>query len=471
MSEKTAISYEEASRPIMELARWTLETDPAWNEPRIAAQIKLLILDALGVAIAARDAESSVRVGELIDELGGNPRCTVIGRKDKTSLLSAILMNGTQVRALDFNDVQYFIKEGKLSVAGHCSDNMPVVLACAEYLDAAGSRTMEAIAMAYEMFGRLRTLMPFVSPWDGTSVSGLIAAAIYGRLAGFDLVTQANALAMGAMRCSTPSIVRWGKLSEVKNLANALIAQSAVQTAMLAERGVTGPLEVLNDRGGLHQVFDPTLDFERLWAPVSEPPFIMTSNIKPYACIGTAQAAVEAALNLHTRIKDRLGEITRIVVTMADLPMIRKQQAEIHRQYPRSREAADHSFTFLPAVAMVEGALGDHQYRDRRWEHEDIVRLIELTQMEVSEDLARRAPGAMPARIAVTLADGTVLTEECLFDSGHSFPDRGLSPDAVISKFTTITAPFISQDRSQRIRAAVENFETTEIASLMALLQ
>ena len=298
MSQQTGISYEEASRPILELARWTLETDPVWTEPRVTEQIKLLILDALGVAIAARDAESSVMVGELIDELGGNPHCTIIGHQKKTSLLSAILMNGTQVRALDFNDVQYFIKEGKLSVAGHCSDNMPVILACAEYLGVSGPKVMETIAMAYELFGRLRNLMPFVSPWDGTSVSGLISAAVYGRLAGFDVVTQANAIAMGAMRCSTPSIVRWGKLSEVKNLANALIAQSGVQTAMLAGRGVTGPLEVLNDRGGLHQVFDPKLNLEQLWAPVSEPPFIMTSNIKPYACIGTAQAAVEAALNI-----------------------------------------------------------------------------------------------------------------------------------------------------------------------------
>jgi 2-methylcitrate dehydratase len=470
MSQQTGISYEEASRPILELARWTLETDPVWTEPRVTEQIKLLILDALGVAIAARDAESSVMVGELIDELGGNPHCTIIGHQKKTSLLSAILMNGTQVRALDFNDVQYFIKEGKLSVAGHCSDNMPVILACAEYLGVSGPKVMETIAMAYELFGRLRNLMPFVSPWDGTSVSGLISAAVYGRLAGFDVVTQANAIAMGAMRCSTPSIVRWGKLSEVKNLANALIAQSGVQTAMLAGRGVTGPLEVLNDRGGLHQVFDPKLDLEQLWAPVSEPPFIMTSNIKPYACIGTAQAAVEAALKLHPLLAGRADEISRIVVTMADLPMIRKQQAEIHRQYPRSREAADHSFTFLPAVALLEGAMGDHQYRDRRWEHADVVRLIELTEMEVTEDLAVRGTGAMPARITVTLTDGTVLTEECLFDSGHSFPREGLNAEAVTGKFAAITAPFLTEDRAQQIRAAVFAFETTDIADLMALL-
>lgn len=461
----------DGSEPIRRLADWTLQPDPAWVEPGVARQAKLLLLDTLACAIAALEVPTPRKVAALMDLLGGSPMCSIVGRAEKASILSAVLMNGALVRSLDFNDVQFFLKEGKLSVAGHCSDNIPVALAAAEHHGATGRDTLAAIAMGYELFGRLRRLMPFTSAWDGTSVSGLVAAAIYGRLAGFDAETQANALALGAIRCATPSVVRWGRLSGAKNLANALVAQSGVEGAMLAELGVTGPLEVLDHRGGLFQVFDPDLGLESLWAPLDEAPYIMSSGIKPYACIGTAQTTVAAALKLHPKVGDRLDRIAAINVVMADLPMIRKQQGEAHRRRPRTREAADHSFTFLPAVAMAEGAMTDAQFRDRRWEHPDMLRLIEATELSVEPGLAERAPGSMPSRIEVTMEDGATVSEECLFHPGHSFPDRGLDAGAVCGKYDEVVGPHLGARVRDDLREAVLDFEARDIAAIMALLR
>ena len=278
-------------------------------------------------------------------------------------------------------------------------------------------------------------------------------------------------LRLGAIRCATPSVVRWGKLSGAKNLANAFIAQSGVQAAILAGLGVTGPLEVLDDRGGLHQVFDPLLGMEKLWAPLEGVPYIMTSHIKPYACIGTAQTTIAAALALHDRVKERIGQIKKIEVIMADLPMIRKQQDELHRRYPKSREAADHSFTFLPAIAMVEGRMTDEQFRDRRWEKPDMTHLIDLTKLSVDPGLAARAPGSMPSRIAVTFADGSRIEEECLFDPGHSFPDKGLDEKVVQQKFRDIAFERITGDQIEGIVEAVNGIEATGLTPLIQALR
>ena len=457
--------------PIQRLAHWTLGNDPVWTDPKVLRQSKLIILDTLACALAALDVPTPLKVAALVDQFGGAPMCSIVGRAEKAPILSAVLMNGALVRSLDFNDVQFFLKEGKLSVAGHCSDNIPTALAAAELHGARGRDTLVAIAMGYELFGRLRRLMPFTSAWDGTSVSGLVAAAIYGRLAGFDTVTQANALAMGAIRCATPSVVRWGKLSGAKNLANALIAQSAVQGAMLAGLGVSGPLEVLDHRGGLFQVFDPALGLESLWAPVDGPAWIMNSGIKPYACIGTAQTTVAAALDLNRKVRDRLDRIEKIRVVMADLPMIRKQQGELHRQFPRTREAADHSFTFLPAVAMAEGSMTDAQFRDRRWEHPDMTRLIEVIELAVEPGLAERAPGSMPSRIEVSFDDGSKVEQECLFHPGHSDPLVGLNADVVRRKFDEVTGPHLDDTRRAELAEAVLDFESRDIGAIMGLLR
>jgi 2-methylcitrate dehydratase len=461
----------DASAPIRELAQWTLEANSVWTDPLVIYQTKLLILDSIGCAVAALDVQTPRRVATMLDELGGNPKCSIIGQREKTSILSAVLMNGALVRSLDFNDVQFFMKEGKLSVAGHCSDNIPAALASAEYLGASGLQTIETIAMGYELFGRLRNLMPFSSAWDGTSVSGLVAAAMFGRLAGFDQEKQANALALAAIRCATPSVVRWGKLSGAKNIANAFIAQSGVQAALLAGLGVTGPLEVLDHRGGLHQVYDPELGFENLWAPVTLPHFVMTSCIKPYACIGTAQTTIAAALALYPKVKNRIDRIARIQIIMADLPMIRKQQGEIYRQFPKTREAADHSFTFLPAVAMAEGAMTDEQFRDHRWEHPDMKRLIDVTELSVDPDLATRAPGSMPSRIILTFDDGSQIEQECLFHPGHSFPDKGLDQKVVFKKFEGIARSRLDTEHIERISEAVTTFDSTNSDVLMQPLR
>src|SRR5262249_8173527 len=177
----------------------------------------------------------------------------------KTSILNAVFTNGVLVRAHDLNDVTFAEKDGKLSVSGHCSDNIPVALAIAERAGSSGRDMLAAIAMGYQMFGRLRDVMRFSSTWDNSSISGLVAAAMARELIGLAPERQGHALALAATRCATPKIVRWGAISAAKNLANALVAQAGVQAALLAANGLTGPLEALDHAGGIPAIFDPAL--------------------------------------------------------------------------------------------------------------------------------------------------------------------------------------------------------------------
>src|SRR5262249_28316316 len=216
----------------------------------------------------------------------------------------------------------------------------------------------------------------------------------------------AHALALAATRCATPKIVRWGAISAAKNLANALVAQAGVQAALLAAKGLTGPLEALDHAGGIPAIFDPELGFERLWGPLSSPPIIMTANVKSFPCIGTAQTLIVAALEAHKKLGGRLAEIERIDVVMADVPMVKNQQAERTRRYPETHEEADHSFTFLPCVALCDGELTLKQYENERWLEPSMRRLMEKVDLSTSADLNARAPGSMPARLRGVLRGG-----------------------------------------------------------------
>jgi len=205
--------------------------------------------------------------------------------------------------------------------------------------------------------------------------------------------------------------------------------------ALLAREGISGPLEVLDHKGGTHQVFDPKLDFSTLWRESRDPLYIMASNIKSFPCIGTAQTLIVAALEAHRLLAGRVEQIESVEVEMADLPMVRNQQAEIARKYPKTREAADHSFTFLPAIVLLDGKLTLDQYDGERWMAPDVCRLIDKVSLQVSEDAASAAPDSMPSRLRVRLKGGEIIATECLYPPGHSYPGRGLGEAVVEQKF------------------------------------
>lgn len=435
---------------IRQLAQWTLAAEPAYLSSIALRQAELLTLDTVACAFSAQLAGAPRRVAEMIEELGSKPVCTLIGHAERGSVLDATFLNCALVRSQDFNDVQFIQKDGKLHIGGHCSDVLAAALAVGEAHGASGQSVLTAIMMGYELFRRLRDLMPMDSVWDGASAVGVVAAAMAGRILGLDETRQANALALAMARCATPSIVRYGELSGAKNMVGALLAREGVQLTLLAAKGMTGPQQVLDHRWGMQQVFDPALGFEKLWALVDEL-FILRSHVKTFACIGTAQAEIVAALDAHKKLAGRVDEIEAIDVIMADLPIIRKQQAEKPRLTPSTHETADHSFTFLPAVVLMDGELTPRQYVNERWAEPATRALTAKVRLSVSEELRSRSPEAMPCQIKVHLTGGEVIETECLHPPGHSFPDRGLAEAPVLEKFKNVTASLLSAERQDRI--------------------
>jgi 2-methylcitrate dehydratase len=468
MSEHKS-SFETSS--IAALAAWTLQTDAAYETDLALRQAELITLDSIGCAFASHDAGSPRRVAELVQELGGTPHCTAIGHPFRTSVLNATLLNCALVRSLDFNDVQFIMKDGKLHIGGHCSDNLAAALAVGEMLGSSGRDVLTAIIMGYELFRRLRNLMPYSSVWDGTSASGLVTAAMAGRLMKLDVVKQGNALALAAARSATPAIVRYGELSGAKNMIGAFTAQQGVQAALLAAKGMTGPYQILDHKWGLQSVFDPTLGLSDLWAPITDLLFIVSSHVKTFAGIGTAQSEIVAAIEAHAKLKGRVDQIERVDVIMADLPIIRKQQAEAPRLTPSTRETADHSFTFLPAVVLIDGELTPKQFDNQRWNEPVTKALTAKVKLSVSEELRARSPSSMPCQLKVRLAGGETIETECLYPPGHSFPDRGLSQAPVIEKFTSITDAFMDRGTQKTLVDALLTLrDQKSIAPIMKML-
>ena len=433
---------------VEKLADWALAVRADEIPQATLQQAKLLLLDTIGCGYAALDEEASRAVIATMAEIGGAPQCTVIGSPTKTSAPGAVLLNGALVRILDLND---YVNTKSGQIGGHPSDNIPVALAAAELSGASGRDVLAAIVVGYEIYGRFKEALEDGGNWDGILVSGFAAPAIAARLMGLDRVALANAIALSGARAPTPLVVRHGAISAAKSVANALVAQNAMQATILAKHGITGPLDLFENPHGLGSLF-PRLDGS-LTAPLAADCHLMGCHIKAYPCLATGQSIVHAGLNIHRQAGGDAGRLRQITVAIADTPSLRRQKDDPGRIDPTSREAADHSFNFLAALAIVDGGFGLAQFDNERWNDAAVRDVMERLEIVCDPSLNARSPGGFPCAIRAKGADGKDYLAEVLDPPG--FSRHGLDADAVTGKFHAITSGRLPKAARERIVGSV----------------
>jgi len=434
---------------IARLAAWLTALRAEDFSQRAIERAKLLLLDTLGCGFAALDDDGARAVLATLAALGEKAQCTVLGHRHGMSAPSAVLANGTLIRVLDLNDYVVGAHPQSGARGGHPSDNIPVALAAAELVPSSARDLLAAIVLGYEIYGRGKALMAADSIWDGIAISGLVAPAVAGWLLRLPEETLAHAIALSAARAATPVAVREGGISAAKNIANALIAQNGMQATLLAQQGVTGPLDLFEAERGLRAVFPRGPAGEIFAAPLPDDSFIMRSAIKAYPCFAGGQSAVAAGIALHRRVGGNVDQLKTIRVALADLPMVRRWLADPGRIDPRSREAADHSLHFLIAVALSDGAFGLRQFDNARWNDAKMRALMARLDITTDADLTRRAGEAYPCAIHATGHDGQPYDVEILEPPGFS-PD-GLDTQTVLDKFARVTERHLAPDTQSRI--------------------
>ena len=426
---------------VEKLAAWVLAARAEDIPQAAVTQAKLLLLDSIGCGLAALDEQSARAVLAVVEGSGGAPQCTVIGRAHRTSAPNATLANGALIRILDFND---YVNAKAGDLGGHPSDNIPVALAAGELSGASGREIIAVIVLGYEIFGRCKELMERDSAWDGVTVSGLAAPAMAGRLMGLDARRLAHAIALSGARAATSTAVRFGDISAAKSIANALVAQNGMQAALLAERGITGPLDLFENPRGMRAVFCKGDAAARLTAPLAAESTIMAANVKAFPCLATGQSVAAAGIEMHHLLGGAVDGLTGFKLVIPDTPGLRLQKDDPGRIKPTSREAADHSFNFLAAVSLIDG-----QFEGERW-NDPRVRAL-MARLAIVNDPAwnARVPDGFPCSLHVRTEDGRDHVAEIPYPPGFS---RGqLDAETVIKKFEALAAPHLARDARDRI--------------------
>ncbi|MEX2194247.1 MAG: MmgE/PrpD family protein [Thermoleophilaceae bacterium] len=444
-----------------QLARFVCRS--AWDDISEPAreQLKLRVLDSLGVGLGAMDGEPVAMVREQVQEFGGAPLATLIGGGSSAPDRAA-LFNGALVRYLDFNDSH--LAPGETC---HPSDNLAPVLAAAEYAHADGRTLLTALALAYQVQIRLSEAAPVrAKGFDHTTQGAYAVAAGAARALGLDERRTADAIAIAGTSLNALRVTRTGDLSHWKGLAYPAAAFGATHAAFLAMRGVTGPREVFEgNKGFIDAIAGP---FEIDWED-EDLESVRRTILKRFNAEIHSQSAIEALLALRAEHRVTGADVERIELDTFQVAFdIIGGGEEGDKRCVRSKEEADHSLPYLLAVALLDGQVLPEQYLPERIAADDVQALLRRVEVRPDPNLSRRFPEEHSARVRLRLRDGRTLEREQHDYEG--FHTRPMGWDAVTAKFDRLAAPHVEPTLRGQIRDAVGELDELSVDDLTRLL-
>jgi 2-methylcitrate dehydratase PrpD len=454
--------------PARGLARFVADLRLSEVPEPVRTRARELMLDAVGVALAARRQAFAERTLAGALALGGRGTGSVIGHRERLPLRDAALVNGALLHGLDFDDTHL------AAIVHPTATCLPAALGVAEAEAASGAAMLAAYIAGMECAIRIGASVKGGFHHVGFHATGIIAhfaaALVAGRLLGLD--TEALVSAQG-VAASTASGVQLF-LEEgawTKRLHPGWGAVGGITAATLAKHGFFGPSRAYEGRFG---VFDTHLqahahaaDVAAITRGLGRTWELTDTAIKPYPVCHFLHGAAEAAIGLHGKLRpagESLAEV-RVRVPKATLPIV-AEPVEV-KVAPANDYDAKFSAQFVVATCLLKGRIGLAELSEEARSDPHVRALAR--RIVVEADAASGYPRFMSGGVGLTTCDGQRHDAYVAVNSGAG--ERALARDAIVAKFFAAAELSVAHATAARIRDAIFDLETISVAELAAALR
>jgi 2-methylcitrate dehydratase PrpD len=416
----------------------------------VIEEAKRAVLDWLGSAMAG-SIEPPARMAQRVAAgLGRSEEATVFSA-GRASAAAAALANGAASHILEFDDVH------KGSTLHPAAPVIPAALAVAERGHASGRDFLLAVVAGYEAALRVGEA---VNPshyyfWHPTGTAATFGAAAG---AGSLLKLSKNQMLDALGTAGTQAAGLWefnaeGAMS--KHLHPGKAAFNGVLSADLAREGFSGASRILEGDRGFFRAMSTSHDASRITDGLGERWKIVENCYKMHSCCGHTHTAIDVALSLR-----RDAEICAIQIELYG-----PGYEIVKEMNPRTPYQAKFSIAYCVAAALAEGRVGLEQFSADRFGVDGvsdpaIARLLAKTRVLVAEELTAQYPAAWPARLSVTLADGTMLKGSSDYPRGN--PENPVSTEGLEEKFASLIAPRFGEAVARRAIDKIRTIENCE---------
>jgi len=401
--------------------RYQQPSDEAWSTAR------LCLMDALGCAMAALAYPACVRLlGPLVPgaDLPGGAR--VPGTSYQLDPVTAAFNLGAMIRWLDYNDTWLAAEWG------HPSDNLGGILMTADWLDRQAARAgadgltvrdvLLGMIQAYEIQGVLALENAFNrAGLDHVLLVKIATTAVVAHLLGCGRNEIINAVSNAWIDGQALRTYRHApNTGSRKSWAAGDAASRGVRLALMARKGEMGyPSALSAPRWGFS---DALFHGQVVRLPQPFGCYVMENILFKVAFPAEfhAQTAVEAALQLHPGVKDRLAQIERVVITTQESAMrIINKTGPLYNPADR-----DHCLQYMTAVGLIFGDLTAGHYEDALAADPRIdalrAKMVCVEDPRYSRDYLDPAKRSIANAVQVFFADGSTTEKvEVEYPIGH----------------------------------------------------
>jgi len=453
--------------PTGRLATWVAQTTLEDVPASVRDRAKHLVLDGIACALVGAQLPVS-RIGvegvTALDTAGDSALIGWGGRA--TSATSAAMVNSSFIQGFELDDYHPLAPLHSNSII------LPAMLAAAPRLGrVSGERFLLGAILGYETGPRvgqaLGGLDMLSRGWHSGVVFGPIAsAAAAGTLYGLDAAGFEDAFGMAATQSCGLMAAMYESM--VKRMQHGFASRNGLTAAALAAAGYVGIKRVferpyggwLAAFGEGHRTYP-----EEIYSGLGHLWETERIAVKPYSAMGLLHAAIDAALELRSKVD--ISQIQRIDIDMAEA-------AYAHGGWKAERPleviGAQMNVAYVVAVALLDGDVLVDQFSQARINRDDVWKLIDRTIIhhEMAYD-SLPTDEQLTTNVRVTYNDGTTRAVKVVHPRGTG--DRNLTNADIRDKYTKLTHRVISADRQAAIEKAVLNIDNLDdIAQLGELL-
>jgi len=378
----------------------------------------------------------------------------------KATARAAAFTNGAASHSIEFDDIyrDAIYHPGVVTI--------PAALALAQSRGLTGSALLRAIIAGYEVGTRIGVA---VNPahyefWHTTGTVGCFGAAAAAAAAlGLDAERTAHALAnAGTMAAGLQQAFRADCMGKPMHAGHG--AEVGVTTALAAERGVTGALDILEGARGFGAAMSQGVDWETALTGLGSRYNITAMTQKNHAACGHVHAAIDAVLILKQQHKLTVDRIKRITARTYG-----KALEVAGNTDARTVFEAKFSLPYCLAAAMVVGSVRVDAFSEARLRDPAIHRLMGRVAMEVEPTLDAAFPRQRAAIVEIETTDGERHTHYAPTRKGD--PDAPLSDAELNDKARELMAPVLGAAATEDFLASLWRIERAgDLATLVPAL-
>lgn len=265
----------------------------------------------------------------------------------------------------------------------------------------------------------------------------------------FDGPKIVNALGIAASLSSgLVQFSRSGTGGMVKRLHFGRANESGVLAANLAERGFTGPHDIIEGEFGFLRVFCNEFDMDKLTEGLGETFLTMTIYMKRFACHGAAQGQLQALQDLQAEYSFSAEDIASIDVEGHHEMFDRHNIPE-----PKDPMIAQYSVPFAIALAFFRNPKDPRSFDQSAVDDPNILALCKRIKLHREDGAGHMTPGAS---VTLKLNDGRVLKKRVVYFKGT--PQAPADRHDVYEKFSLLTGD-CPKNKTDEIFERLQNIE------------